>query len=167
MLAMAAVATASLATFRATAQVEATSQEHGLTTLGSMSALALAGQAEPNPAIATPSVPSDTGAMQRPDRLGSIGEQTGSAWRELAFATAAITIPRAASLAKGSAGFHFQSEGWFGKNRASAGTDKLMHAFEGYVLADFLGSAIRRRSNAPSGGQFTAGLLSFGLMTYA
>jgi hypothetical protein len=169
MLAMALLATVPLTPFRAAAQTEAMPQAPGLDALGSMSALALA-QADPGPIAPIPSAQPDTGIVtstQVRDRTGSFGEQAGSAWRELAFATAVITVPRAISLTHGSAGFHFTSEGWFGKKRASAGTDKLMHAFEAHVLADFLDSAIRRRSDAPSSSQFTAGIISFGLMTYA
>jgi hypothetical protein len=146
----------------------ARAQEHIIDTPGSMRALELAARAEPTPDPYGPSLHHEDAAPHPPrERLGSFGGETRLIWRELALVTAAITVPRAVSLAQGSASFNFQSEGWFGKRRASAGTDKLMHAFEGYVIADFLGSAIGRRSDAPSGGQFTAGILSFGLMTYA
>ncbi|SLK10577.1 Predicted lipoprotein [Novosphingobium mathurense] len=62
--------------------------------------------------------------------------------------------------------FHFKDEGWFGKDTANIGVDKLTHAFDTYLLAEFLHSRIHRRSNASEGDALTAAMLASGLMIF-
>jgi hypothetical protein len=134
-----------------------------------MSALAFAEQTvtEPEPAAVAPPPEVAIGPESAPALpRGSFGEHVRAANPHLLWTTVAMTVPRAISLAKSNSGFSFKSEGWFGRNRNSVGMDKLMHAYEGYVVAEFLGSAIRRQSSAPGGWPVSAGLISFGLMTY-
>ena len=64
----------------------------------------------------------------------------------------------------GNSNFHFQSEGWFGKDTGSGGTDKLGHAFTGAIFSDFLTDRIRQSSSHPEGAAITGVLLSAGIM---
>lgn len=86
-------------------------------------------------------------------------------WR-LGGATAAITLAGIGNWNWGSSSFHFRREGWFGKDTASLGMDKLGHAYSAFVLTEFFTDGIDRspadRRHAP----YTAGLLAMGLMTY-
>lgn len=66
----------------------------------------------------------------------------------------------------GSSGFHFDSEGWFGRDTSSFGSDKLGHAYSTYVMTEFFGAAIRRNSDRPKGEQVSAAAISMALMTY-
>ena len=63
------------------------------------------------------------------------------------------------------ASFHFQDEGWFGKNTKALGMDKLTHAFNAYIMADFLQHRIEKRTGA--NGAVTAALVSSGLQLYS
>ncbi|MFL9840348.1 DUF2279 domain-containing protein [Sphingomonas sp. ST-64] len=66
----------------------------------------------------------------------------------------------------GSSGFHFSSEGWFGRDTSSFGSDKLGHAYSTYVMTEFLSAAIRRNARAPKRAQVSAAAISMALMTY-
>lgn len=65
----------------------------------------------------------------------------------------------------GSASFHFQSEGFFGRNTTNGGMDKLGHAFGSAVLADFFTDSISRHTPDREGAALTGSLMSFGVMT--
>ncbi len=65
----------------------------------------------------------------------------------------------------GNSGFHFQDEGWFGRNTGSGGMDKLGHAFTGALLADLFTDRIRMTADRPEGAAVTGALLSLGVMT--
>ena len=69
-------------------------------------------------------------------------------------------------LFKETTDFHFKDEGWFGKDTANIGVDKLTHAFDTYLLAEFLHDRIHRRSNASEGDALTAAMLASGLMIF-
>lgn len=87
-------------------------------------------------------------------------------WR-LAGATAVITATGIANWNWGSSPFRFRREGWFGKDTASLGMDKLGHAYSAYVLTDFFASGIEKASPAARRRPpYTAAILSMGLMTY-
>lgn len=85
-------------------------------------------------------------------------------WR-LGAATAAIAVTGFANWNWGSSSFRFESEGWFGKETASLGMDKLGHAWSSYVLTEFFVDGIELsgadRRHAPISGA----LLAMGLMT--
>ncbi|MFC0204953.1 DUF2279 domain-containing protein [Novosphingobium soli] len=69
-------------------------------------------------------------------------------------------------LTKDTKAFHFKDEGWFGKDTDNIGIDKLTHAFNTYLLAEFLHDRIHRRTEASAGDALTAGLIASGLMLY-
>jgi hypothetical protein len=67
----------------------------------------------------------------------------------------------------GTANFHAESEGFFGKDTRHGGMDKLGHAFGAMVLADFLNARIvREQGVASDNAALTASLLSFGAMAF-
>jgi uncharacterized protein YfiM (DUF2279 family) len=77
-----------------------------------------------------------------------------------------ITAIGVANWNWGSSGFHFDSEGWFGRETSSFGVDKVGHAYSTYVMTEFLGAAIRGKAQNGRGAQLTAAALSMALMTY-
>lgn len=79
-------------------------------------------------------------------------------------ATAAITATGIGNWDWGSSSFRFNSEGWFGKDTASLGMDKLGHAYSAYVLAEFFADGIEE--GKPTHRALTGAILSMGLMTY-
>ena len=86
-------------------------------------------------------------------------------WR-FAGAAAAITAGGFANWNWGSSRFRFNSEGWFGKETASLGMDKLGHAYSAYVLTEFFSDGIKKRSADDRSGSYTGAILAMGLMTY-
>ena len=60
--------------------------------------------------------------------------------------------------------FQFIEEGWFAKNTAHGGMDKIGHAFSTYVIADILTDRIRANASNPAGAPITGALVAFGIM---
>lgn len=86
-------------------------------------------------------------------------------WR-LGGAAAAITATGIANWDWGSSSFRFNSEGWFGKDTASLGMDKLGHAYSAYVLSEFFADGIETGPADRRSAAYTGAILSMGLMTY-
>ncbi len=59
--------------------------------------------------------------------------------------------------------FHFEDEGWFGKNTYALGMDKLGHAYGGYLYADYFTQRITHSRGDARGAGITGALLSFGI----
>ena len=96
---------------------------------------------------------------------GVIGHLRSIPWEASGLA-AGITALGIANWNWGSSGFHFNSEGWFGGDTSSFGSDKLGHAYSTYVMTEFLGAAIRDNSDRSKGAQVSAAAISMALMTY-
>ena len=94
---------------------------------------------------------------------GDFWRQTKTVKWRFAGATAAIAATGFANWDWGSSKFKFNSEGWFGKDTASLGMDKLGHAYSSYVLTEFLTDGID--TGLPRHRSYTAGILAMGLMT--
>lgn len=62
--------------------------------------------------------------------------------------------------------FHFKDEGWFGKNTQTVGIDKLTHAFNTYLVAEFLHARIHEETNGSQGDAITAAVIASGLMAF-
>lgn len=62
--------------------------------------------------------------------------------------------------------FHFKSEGWFGKDTQTVGIDKLTHAFNTYLISEFLHARIHEETNASHGDAITAAVIASGLMAF-
>ncbi|MGC4251838.1 MAG: DUF2279 domain-containing protein [Sphingobium sp.] len=125
----------------------------------------------PEPAAAMASIqgPPDEAAATPASRDGksyaSFGSRLGAAkWETLAIATF-ITASQAATIG-GTTSFHFKDEGWFGKNTNNLGIDKLTHAFNAYLFAEFLGARIARKSGDRAAAAAPAALLAMGLQFY-
>ena len=101
----------------------------------------------------------------RPEGDGVIGHLGAIPW-EAGGLAAGITALGFANWNWGSSGFRFSSEGWFGRDTSSFGSDKLGHAYSTYVMTEFLGAAIRGNSDRPKGAQISAAAISMALMTY-
>lgn len=113
-----------------------------------------------------PIVPAATEDGARGQRL-SFGRQVGAIKWELGAAFAWVTAINVAKVGRdGSRGFHFQKEGWFGRDTINLGMDKLTHAWNTYWITDMVEARIRRKSGATNAA-LTAASLSMGLMLYA
>jgi VanZ family protein len=110
-----------------------------------------------------PSLPS-TEAVVRPKL--SFGDRAKAAKWEVGSIFAYMTVTQIA-VTKGTRSFHFQDEGWFGKDTTNLGVDKLTHAFNSYALAEFLNWRISRTTGNARGSAATAAVLASGLMIYS
>ncbi|MEE4453616.1 DUF2279 domain-containing protein [Novosphingobium resinovorum] len=90
--------------------------------------------------------------------------QVGSIGTEMAIMTAYVGAQSIPKLFKPTAPFHFQNEGWFGKDTHNIGVDKLTHAFNTYLIAELLHYRLHRNTGGSEGDALTAGVLAAGLM---
>lgn len=109
--------------------------------------------------------PPDTPDRETKPRYRSLGSRIGAAKWETIGLFAYITATQA-YWTDGTTDFHFKDEGWFGKNTNNLGIDKLTHAFNAYLFAEFLGARIARKTNDRASAAAPAALLSIGLMLY-
>ncbi|WP_336958803.1 DUF2279 domain-containing protein [Sphingobium aquiterrae] len=101
------------------------------------------------------------------DRRPSFGTQFDAVKWEVGGVFAYMTVSQLI-VTKETTSFHFQDEGWFGRNTTNLGVDKLTHAFNAYVITEYLQSRIQKRTGGGEGtGALTAALLSSGLMIYS
>ncbi|MDI1297006.1 MAG: DUF2279 domain-containing protein [bacterium] len=98
-------------------------------------------------------------------RYQSLGGRLGAAKWETIGLFAYITATQA-YLTKSTTSFHFSNEGWFGRDTKNLGIDKLTHAFNSYLFAEFLGARIARKSEDRASAAAPAALLAMGLMFY-
>ncbi|WP_313806831.1 DUF2279 domain-containing protein [Sphingobium sp.] len=101
----------------------------------------------------------------RERRYASLGSRIGAAKWETIGLFAYITATQA-YWTDGTTHFHFKDEGWFGRNTNNLGIDKLTHAFNAYLFAEFLGARMARKTQDRARAAAPAGLLSIGLMLY-
>lgn len=94
----------------------------------------------------------------------SFFRQAGSVGTELAILSAYVGAQSIPKLFKPTTSFHFKDEGWFGKDTANIGVDKLTHAFNTYLIAELLHYRIHRNTGGSEGDALTAGVLAAGLM---
>jgi Predicted periplasmic lipoprotein (DUF2279) len=94
---------------------------------------------------------------------GSFWQQVGTVKYEVAGFLAFYSAMGVKKLGQETQSFRFKNEGWFGKNTASLGVDKLAHAYNAYMLSELLHHAIHDRGNAPEGDALTAAILATGL----
>lgn len=90
--------------------------------------------------------------------------QAGSVGTELALLSAYVGAQSIPKLFKPTTGFHFQNEGWFGKDTHNIGVDKLTHAYNTYLIAELLHYRIHRNTGGSEGDALTAGIIAAGLM---
>jgi len=126
--------------------------------------------ADPPPANPVVQGPADPQSPAAPDadidrRHHSLGSRIDAAKWETIGLFAYITATQA-YWTDGTTHFHFKDEGWFGKNTNNLGIDKLTHAFNAYLFAEFLGARIARKTHDRASAAAPAALLSMGLMLY-
>ena len=136
--------------------------------LGAM--IAHAPPADPPPANPVVQGPADPQSPAAPDadtdsRYHSLGSRIGAAKWETIGLFAYISATQA-YWTDGTTHFHFKDEGWFGKDTNNLGIDKLTHAFNAYLFAEFLGARIARKTHDRARAAAPAALLSMGLMLY-
>jgi hypothetical protein len=91
-------------------------------------------------------------------------EQVGSIPLEVFGAYGGTAALGFAEWGWGTSSFKFHSEGYFGKDTAYGGMDKLGHAWNAAVLAETFTDAIRKRAPNPDGAPVTGFILSMGVM---
>jgi hypothetical protein len=96
----------------------------------------------------------------------SFGAEVGAVKWEAGALFAYMTVTQLI-VTKKTESFHFQNEGWFGKNTTNLGVDKLTHAYNSYLIAEILQSRIARKTGVPGSGAVTAAVLASGLMIYS
>ena len=99
-------------------------------------------------------------------RYDSFGRQAGAVKWEVGGILAYMTVTQAL-VTKETRSFHFQDEGWFGKDTTNLGVDKLTHAFNSYLLTELLTARIERKAGPVPGAAVTAAALASGLMIYS
>ena len=113
-----------------------------------------------------PPAPESADAPAPDRRYTSFGAQVGAVKWEVAAIAAYMTASQII-VTKGTRSFHFQDEGWFGKSTANLGVDKLTHAFNAYLLTEFLQARIERKTGRDGSGAVTAAVLGAGLQFYS
>ncbi len=94
----------------------------------------------------------------------SFGSQVGSIKTELLLFAAYFSMQSGKKLFRETTSFHFHDEGWFGKNTGSLGLDKMLHAFDTYLIAEILHMRLHKNTNASEGDAVTAAILASTLM---
>ena len=122
---------------------------------------ALPAQATESPPRWTEHIPADQSHYR------SFGSKVGQIKWETLGLVAYFTAINSPKLFKPTESFHFKNEGWFGKSTTNLGVDKLTHAFDAYILAEFLHARLHRKTGATSGDALTAAALASGLMIYS
>jgi hypothetical protein len=130
------------------------------------------GQVTEGPASAGPDGP-DAGSMRWADHVNDdqashpgFWGQVGSVKTEALLFLGYFSIQGGRKLFRETEPFHFKDEGWFGKNTSNIGVDKLTHAFDTYLLAEFFHQQMHRRTKASKGDAVAAAVLASALMTY-
>jgi len=100
-------------------------------------------------------------------RYRSFGSKLGQIKWEMVGLIGYFTAINSPKLFKPTTSFHFKDEGWFGKSTTNLGVDKLTHAFDAYLVAEFLHARLHRKTGATSGDALTAAALASGLMIYS
>jgi Predicted periplasmic lipoprotein (DUF2279) len=97
--------------------------------------------------------------------VGRFVEQTSDVWIDVAGLAALNIYYGTSSDDWGSKKFHFENEGWFGKDTYALGMDKLGHAYGTYLYADYLTQRIAHSGGESAGAGITGAVLGFGLQS--
>ncbi len=107
-------------------------------------------------------------AAQAQERYGLstwVEDLKATRW-ESGAAFAGVTALGLTSWDWGSSKFRFNSEGWFGPETGSGGTDKLGHAFFSYALTNVLADRLVRAGRTPERAGLSAALTTQAIMLY-
>ena len=95
--------------------------------------------------------------------VGTFFDQSSDVWVDFTGILAHILYKELTADYAGHKSFHFEDEGWFGKNTYSLGMDKLGHAYGGFIYADYFTQRITHSRGDAHGAGITGALLSFGV----
>ena len=119
--------------------------------------------------------PSESGpefALRRIDTPGfgpysasKFAAQTSDVWIDASALLAANLYFGMSSTDWGKQKFHFEDEGWFGKDTYALGMDKLGHAYGGYLYSDYFTQRIAHSSGDSTGAGITGAILGFGMQS--
>lgn len=93
-------------------------------------------------------------------------EQAMSVKWDLLVIMSGVTVHGIRNWDWGSSSYHFEPEGWFGKDTKYGGMDKLGHAYTGYVLSQYFSQRIAHSVADPTNAAITGSLLGMGVQTY-
>ncbi len=113
--------------------------------------------------------PSDQAADAPADpdlRYRSFGSRVGTVKWETAAIFAVITATNIGKVIDDPQSFRFQDEGFFGKNTADLGVDKLAHSFNTYLFSEILYRRMARKTGGGPASAVTAAALGAGLQLY-
>lgn len=92
-------------------------------------------------------------------------DQSSDVWLDFTGLLAANIYGGFAALDLSGNKFHFEDEGWFGKDTYALGMDKLGHAYGGYLYADYFTQRITHSRGDATGAGITGAILGFGVQT--
>jgi Predicted periplasmic lipoprotein (DUF2279) len=92
-------------------------------------------------------------------------EQAQDVWIDTTLMLAANLYFGMGSDGWGTKPFHFENEGWFGKDTYALGMDKLGHAYGGYLYSDYFTQRIAHSGGDATGAGITGAILGFGMQT--
>lgn len=101
------------------------------------------------------------------DRYASFGSRVGRIKWETVGLFAFYTGINAPKFARPTKSFHFKQEGWFGDSTESLGVDKLAHAYDTYLISEFLHARLHDKTGGGAGDAVTAALVASGVMIYS
>lgn len=105
-------------------------------------------------------------AARNENQYTSFGKQAGAVKWEMAGIAAYMTAINLHQVIEDPQTFRFSDEGWFGRSTDNLGIDKIRHAYNAYIIADFLHSAMIRKTGGGHGEPLTAAILASGLSLY-
>lgn len=94
----------------------------------------------------------------------NFGAQFSTITTEMALFALYFSAQSGKKLFRETDGFSFHDEGWFGKDTGSLGSDKMLHAFDTYLIAEILHMRLHKTTNASQGDAWVAAALATALM---
>ncbi|MBS7671182.1 DUF2279 domain-containing protein [Croceicoccus gelatinilyticus] len=94
----------------------------------------------------------------------NFGAQFSTITTEMALFALYFSAQSGKKLFRETDSFSFHDEGWFGKDTGSLGSDKMLHAFDTYLIAEILHMRLHETTNASQGDVWVAAALASALM---
>ncbi|MDX3908657.1 MAG: DUF2279 domain-containing protein [Sphingobium sp.] len=113
-----------------------------------------------------PDQPPSAAPPPDPERYDSFGEKLGAVKWEVGGIFAYTTVTQII-VTEGTRSFHFQDEGWFGRDTKALGLDKMAHAYNAYIMTELLHWRLTRKTGGQPGDAMAAAAMGMGLQFYA
>ncbi len=94
----------------------------------------------------------------------NFGSQFSTIKTEMALFALYFSAQSGKKLFRETDSFSFHDEGWFGKDTGSLGSDKMLHAFDTYLIAEILHMRLHKTTHASQGDAWVAAALASALM---